>query len=200
MQIKQNFKQLALAATVGFTCIIPHANSYAQDKPSIMMTQDGWPALVTAASAEQFTIDGQPQPDKWDLRMAIMCKSPGIVPKVTVSGGAEFRGRYLMPSSVELSGFDMQINDEPWQKVIFAEKIIGIGWTDVINLPGGLILVDRIAKANRVRVKWKEILKTSKDNQITFEVFGEFHTQFETRANPDYVNFLKKKCGVLGLK
>jgi hypothetical protein len=166
-------------------------------------TYDGWPALVlkTSKTTGEFSQDGNRT--VLPAYMAIMCKSPGIVPKVALFGDTTVgRKQNILPFAIQtLSAIDMQINDAPWQKMTLIEKYSSTASPinnfqqrseEGMKLPGGLVLVDRIAKANNVRVKWRV------DDSVNF--FGEFSTQFETRANPDYVNFLKKKCGVLGLK
>jgi hypothetical protein len=166
-------------------------------------TYDNWPALIikTTRTTGEFSQDGKKT--VLPAYMAIMCKSPGIVPKVALFGDTTVgRKETPLPFAIQsMSTIDMQINDEPWQKVSLIEKFnadydannnLLVRSDNGMKLPGGLILVDRIAKANNVRVKWRV------DDSVNF--FGEFSTQFETRANPDYANFLKKKCGVLGLK
>jgi hypothetical protein len=153
--------------------------------PTGITTWEGWPALVIEAKRIS-PANWQPLGNEFTGYLVISCKSPGIVPKVEVWSDAI---SYLKTGSAE-----MQINDEAWLKVLPTSAGDRTGKT-VFPLMGGLILVDRVAKTNGMKFKAKTAFIENPS-----EFFIEFRTQFQTLQDTAYVDFLKKKCGVLGLK
>lgn len=196
-------RQITIAVLMAVACSATLTHAQTSDVTLGITTYDSWPALIikTSKTSGEFSQDGKPT--VLPAYMAIMCKSPGVVPKVVLFGDTTAgRKQAILPFAIQTaSAIDMRFNDESWTKIVLLEKYSNASLPESnfhtrsdngMKLPGGLVLVDRLAKANSISFKWKV------DDSVNF--VGEFRTQFETRANADYVDFLKKKCGVLGLK
>ena len=122
--------------------------------------------------------------------LMIVCTKPGVIPVIALEGGSGI-SNFILFTSVE-----MKFNDGPWEPVIGTAPSNDYFKTKTSKrtfLPGGLILVDRIAKAKTVKARW-----SSKD-QKGETVLTTFNTTV-AKSNADLKKFITKQCGVLGLK
>jgi hypothetical protein len=184
--------------------LVASAQMYDNLKPGVMQLE--WPTLVVSATEQQLTPTSNAALPP--MYMLIMCKSPGIVPKVYLYGdsAAGIAKKPVGREYQDLLAYQIELkrDDESWKIMTADTDPRAPGQTlstKKILLTGpslGLIFVDSIAKSFAIQVKWSK--PTDASGKTTQEYLAKFNTRFETMKDTQYVDFLKKKCGVLGLK
>jgi hypothetical protein len=120
----------------------------------------------------------------------LVCTKPGLIPQVFVEGAIG------LPNFILLTNAEVKFNEGIWEpgfSIASAEDLLKSKTSKRTQLAGGLILVDRIAKAKSVKIRW---ISRDKGGEI---VLTTYNTTV-AKSDPDLKQFLTKKCGVLGLK